>query len=351
MSANRSFSFVATLALIIAVFAASAAYSGPVAAAAKIPSGEPSAVPLVTLQDGAYGSTIGPGGALYVTQPAAGKIWRVDPKTGDPTLFASDLPTSVVPFGGVVDVAFIGNTAYALVTLVVDNIVPEDPEDALEGAVVGIYKVTGPDSSTVVADIGKFSVNNPPKIPFDYIVPTGVQYALETFRGGFLVTDGHLNRVLRVTLDGEVSEMMQFSNTVPTGLAVHGNTVYMAEAGPIPHYPQDGKVVTFGPTSDGAAKVASGTPLPVDVEFGRGRTLYALSQGDFPEDGNPADPAEENSGALVEVKPDGTFSVVVDGLNWPNSLEFIGNTAYVVTLAGEILEIDGVSGPPFGVSR
>ena len=28
--------------------------------------------------------------------------------------------------------------------------------------------------------------------------------------------------------------------------------------------------------------VANGAPLLVDVEFGRGRTLYALSQGSFP---------------------------------------------------------------------
>ena len=32
----------------------------------------------------------------------------------------------------------------------------------------------------------------------------------------------------------------------------------------------------------------------------------------------------------------------MDGLNQPTSLEFIGNTAYVVTLAGEIWKIDGV---------
>jgi hypothetical protein len=318
-----------------------------VAVAAQKPSGEPSATSLVTLMDGAYGSAIGPGRALYVTQPATGTIWRVDPKTGEETLFASDLPTSVVPFGGVVDVAFIGETAYALVTVVVDNPLSDD----LAGEVVGIYKVTGPDSSTVVADIGKFSVEHPPTIPFEYVVPTGVQYALQTFRGGFLVTDGHLNRVLWVTLDGEISELIAFGNTVPTGLAVHGKTVYLAEAGPIPHYPENGKVVKFGSKSPSATEVASGTPLPVDVEFGRGRTLYALSQGNFPLDGNPADPAEENSGALVEVQPDGTFSVVVDGLNRPNSVEFIGNTAYVVTLGGQILEIDDVSGPPFGVSR
>ena len=85
--------------------------------------------------------------------------------------------------------------------------------------------------------------------------------------------------MLRVTLDGEVTELIAFDDIVPTGLAVSGNTVYMAEAGPVPHLPENGKVVAFGPKSPTATEVASGARLLVDVEFGRGHTLYALSQG------------------------------------------------------------------------
>ena len=48
----------------------------------------------------------------------------------------------------------------------------------------------------------------------------------------------------------------------------------------------------------------------------------------------------------MKVNGDGTFTVITDGLDRPTSLEFIGNTAYVVTLTGEIWKIDGVSGPP-----
>jgi hypothetical protein len=160
---------------------------------------------------------------------------------------------------------------------------------------------------------------------------------IETYRGGFLVTDGHHNRVLWVTLDGEVTELIAFDNIVPTGLAVSGYLVYMAEAGPVPHESEDGEV-------------ASGASLLVDVEFGRGRRLYALSQGEG--SGGPAgSPALPNTGALVEVNGDGTFTVITDGLDRPTSLEFIGNTAYVVTLTGEIWKIDGVSGPPYGMSH
>lgn len=116
----------------------------------------------------------------------------------------------------------IGRTAYALVTLVGPDVGGVD--------VVGIYRVDGPHAFTVVADIGAFSAANPPSTPF--AVPSGVQYAFETYRGGFLVTDGHHNRVLRVTLDGAVSEVAAFGDIVPTGLEVSGDAVRSGRAWP-----------------------------------------------------------------------------------------------------------------------
>jgi hypothetical protein len=325
------------IGIVLMLAAALIAMISPSAASIRRPCEGPTATQLVSgLVEGAKGSTIGPDGALYVTEGAAGRISRVDPQTGDITTFASGLPPAIISIGGFsiggpIDVAFIDNIAYALVTLV--------SPDVGGSHVDGIYRVDGPDSFTVVADIGAFNLANPPPTPFD--VPTGLQYALQTFRGGFLVSDGHLNRVLRVTLDGEITVSIQFDNIVPTGLEVRGNTIYMAEAGPVPHLPQDGKVVSYRPNSPTATEVASGAPLLVDVEFGGGR-LYALSQGIFPVGSPPATPALPNTGELVKVNGDGNFTVITDGLDRPTSLEFIGNTAYVVTLTGEIWRIDGV---------
>ena len=53
----------------------------------------------------------------------------------------------------------------------------------------------------------------------------------------------------------------------------------------------------------------------------------------------------------MRVNNDGTFTEVFAPLDRPTSLEFIGNTAYVVTLGGEIWKIDNVGVPPFGASR
>jgi len=43
-----------------------------------------------------------------------------------------------------------------------------------------------------------------------------------------------------------------------------------------------------------------------------------------------------------------TLLNLIGGLDRPTSFEIINNTAYVVTLDGEIWTVEGLSGPPFG---
>jgi hypothetical protein len=293
---------------------------------------------LVSGLQGASGSAVGPGGALYVTEGAIGKVSRIDPKTGDVSTFADGLPLSLVGIGGAYDIAFLGSKAYVLVTLVGPDVGGSD--------IVGIYRVDGPSSFSVIADIGAFSMANPPST--DFFVPSGVQYSIQTYRGAFLVADGHHNRVLHVTTDGDISVFKSFENIVPTGLAVKGDKVFMAEAGPVPHLPEDGQVVAFSPYSPDVYEVASGAPLLVDVEFNRGVTLYGLAQGTWDGVGNGS-PAEPNTGSIVMANLDGTFTTITEGLDRPTSFEFIQNTAYVITLTGEIWTVEGVGGPPFGL--
>ena len=141
--------------------------------------------------------------------------------------------------------------------------------------------------------------------------------------------------------------MIAFENVVPTGLDISGRDIYLAQTGPAPHIPEDGKIVSFGPNSDQVRLEASGAPLLLDVEFGRGRSLYALSQGEW--DGAfPGSPAIENDGALWEANNDGSLRLIEDNINLPNSVEIIDNDAYVVTLTGEVWRFENISSAPFG---
>lgn len=208
----------------------------------------------------------------------------------------------------------------------------------------GIYRIEHDGSTTVVADLGTWSANHPPG--GEWFIDSGVQYAIESFRDGFLVTDGHHNRVLWVTHKGEISELLTLGNVVPTGLEVSGNTVYMGQAGPVPHLPADGRVVSFGANAPSVSQVATGAPLIVDVKFGHARTLYALSQGNWdpavlPIPANAGAPAEHNTGKLLKVN--GTaLTPVVSGIDQPTSMEFIGDTAFVITLTGKVIRIDNI---------
>jgi hypothetical protein len=285
---------------------------------------------LVSGLQGTIGSTVGPDGALYIPESVTGTITRVNPRNGHTTTFASGLPRRVGDLGGAMDVAFIHHTAYALVTLVSPDVGGTSAD--------GIYRIDGPNHVTLIADIGAYSLAHPPAT--DFFVPTGVQYAMQPYHGGFLVTDGHHNRVLRVLLNGDITEVIAFSDIVPTGLAVRGNTVYLAQAGPVPHLPENGKIVTFTTRTPVATEIASGAPLAVDVEFDSGHALYALSQGHFTPGHPEGSPADPNTGALESVHRDGTMTPVVIGLNQPTSLEFIHDTAYIVTLNGEVWTVD-----------
>jgi hypothetical protein len=291
------------------------------------------AVQLASGLEGTIGSTIGPDGALYVPESVTGTITRIDPRTGEATTFADGLPIRLGDLGGAMDVAFVGHTAYVLVTLV--------GSDVGGTSTVGVYRVTGPHETEVVADIGAFALAHPPEPAF--FVPTGVQFALQPYHGDLLVTDGHHNRVLRVDLDDavgdNVSEVVAFDDIVPTGLDLRFGRVYLAEAGPVPHLPETGTIVSFNPRHPIVRTVASGAPLLVDVEVAWPHGLYALSQGTFTA-GNPeGSPADPDTGSLLRVDRDGTMTPILTGLDRPTSLELRGDTAFVVGLAGDVWRI------------
>src|SRR4029453_18176864 len=149
------------IGIVLMSIAAVIAMITPSAVSGSSPCPGRTATQLVTGLQGAMGSAVGPDGALYVPEGAIGTISRVDPQTGEKTTFASGLPPAIIGIGGAIDVAFIDNIAYVLVTLVNDPLFQTSDVD-------GIYRVDSPNSFTVVADIGAFNLANPPTIQFPY---------------------------------------------------------------------------------------------------------------------------------------------------------------------------------------
>ena len=278
---------------------------------------------LATGLGGTLGSTVGPDGAIYVTDGIAGTVTRVDPKSGHTHLFASGLPTRIAPVGG----ATSPSSAARLTS-----------SSAWSGRRRRHCRRRHlPDrrtaSYTVIADVGAFALAHPPAT--DFFIPAGVQFAMVPYRHGFLVTDGHHNRVYRATTSGDVTEVETFADVVPTGIEAWGGRVYMTEAGPVPHLAENGRVDRLDVPAHTATEIARGAPLAIDTGH-EGHRVYALSQGHFPSDGEAGSPADPDTGALMRVRRDGSMETVADGLDQPTSMQFIGHAAYVVTLNGEI---------------
>jgi hypothetical protein len=97
-----------------------------------------------------------------------------------------------------------------------------------------------------------------------------------------------------------------------------------------------------GPDATIVPPVKHETRPALSVVFGRRDELYALSQGVWdlpPTPENEGKPAASDTRRLLRVQRDG-FAPVVEGLDRPTSLEFSGDTAFVVTLTGKVLRID-----------
>ena len=295
------------------------------------------------------GSTVGPDGALYVTDSTAGRIQRVDLRRGKVTTFADRLPRAIpgVVGGGVTDIAFRGHTPFVLVTGV-SRFWTELIGSSRAPAAEGIYRLdrvgSGRTRATLVADIYTWSQAHPPRYP-GYFIPGGFTYAMQPYRDGFLVTDGHHNRVLRVGRGGTISVFSDFNaDVVPTGLDRVGRTVLVGHAGPVPHLPANGRVIALRRPGGRAVTVAAGAPLLVDVEVGR-HTVYGLAQGDWPYEGQPDKegfPAAPNTGLLMRADGHSQFRTVVSGLDRPTTFELVGHQAFIVTITGKVLKITGL---------
>ena len=165
------------------------------------------------------------------------------PETGSLTTFVSGLPpaTAAVGIGGAMDVAFLDGTAYVLVTLVGSVL---RTARAWSMASTGSSKRRHPDP-----DRGHRGV----------VDRTSARDGLLRRQRGPVRAGGAPTAISSSPMAtttaccaspvaGDISQMKAFGNIVPTGLEVRGETIYMGEAGPIPHLPQNGKVVSF--TSD-----------------------------------------------------------------------------------------------------
>jgi|CXWL01.1.fsa_nt_gi hypothetical protein len=316
------------------------------------------------------GLKIGPDGMLYVAEAGTGgdtkitvdggeyfngftgRISKVDPQTGERTTVVKDLPSQAGPEGdsvGPADVAFLGGNLYYLQTHGGAGYgFPDNP--------TGIYRVNDDGSVALVADIGQFNLTHPIADVTNAgqadIEIGGNPYAMIVRDGAFLVTDGNQNQVMKVSADGTITRIAEFSgHPVTTGIASNGGPLFVGGFGQFPFAPAEGNVYQVGYQGGSIAEIADGFSGVTDVEFGPGGLLYALTFADQASSPDAPIPFDVFTGKILRVNNDGTMPPIVDGLNLATGLIFHGDTAYVSNngvsipgvFDGEIVKIENFS--------
>ncbi|HXN45698.1 MAG TPA: ScyD/ScyE family protein [Bryobacteraceae bacterium] len=316
------------------------------------------------------GLRFGPDGYLYVAEAGTGGtrstgsactqvVAPVGPYTGGPSAriskigadgtrstVASGFPSAQDAMGdllGVADVAFIGDTLYAVVAgggCSHGN--PSSPS--------GIAKVNIKNHSwTLIADIGSFLKAHPTKYESaDDFEPDGSLYSAIAHDGRLWTVEPNHGEVLSVTTGGLIKQEIDISasegHIVPTAIAARDGAFFVGNLNLFPIDPQWARVLTIrrgdGDDYDPApgfatqgyriASSKAGFTTVVAVDFGPDGLLYALELSDGA--GYPA----PGLGKVVRVKHSGEIEEVVTGLVVPTGMTFGPDGALFISNLGAI---------------
>jgi len=285
-------------------------------------------------------SPVGP----YTGSPVSGRISKINAH-GTRTTVTDKLPsTQTSPalggeVSGVADVAFVGNTLYALLSGGgCSHGVPSMPN--------GIVKINKNGSFTLLADLSAWQQSHPVLHPEpDDFEPDGTWYSMISVRGDLYALEPNHGELVKVTTSGSISRVIDISasqgHIVPTALSYHGN-FYMGDlfTFPIP----GGASKIFKITPGGEIKVdISGLNTVLGLVFDHHDRMFVLENtvgAPFPTPGK---------GRVLRVEPSGKTTVIAWGLNLPTGMTmgpdgnlYVSNWGFspVAIGGGQVLKIE-----------
>ena len=320
--------------------------------------------------DGPRGLKFGPDGALYVAEAGRGgpngpfdcdqAPAPVGPYHGGPTARISKitgpgqittvvdgLPSGIssLPSGdtlGVGDVAFVGNTLFAVLAgggCSHGN--PDTPN--------GVIRVDAEHGTwSYVADLSAFEKANPPANPgpsLDDWEPDGSWYGMVAVRGNLYATEPNHQEIDRISpTTGRIHRVLDVSASSeewvgPTGITYHGNFFF----GNLAPFPINlGSSNVFKVTPSGNFKVwDAGFTTVVGVAFDHRDRLYVLELSAAPGFPTPG------AGKLVRVSPSGKSEDILTDLVVPTAMTigpdgaiYISNFGAAPPALGQILRVE-----------
>jgi hypothetical protein len=251
----------------------------------------------------------------YLGSPTGGRISKID-WNGTRTTITDQLPSSQAneiiggDVEGVADVAFVGNTLYALLAGAgCSHGVPTVPN--------GIVKVEPNGSWTMIANLSAFQMANPvahPE-PGDF-EPDGTWYSMINVRGDLYALEPNHGELVKVTTSGDITRVVDISaelgHIVPTAIAYHGN-FYVGNLHPFPISGGASKIYKINPSGNIKEDV-DGLNAVLGLVFDKKARMYVLEMtvgAPFPAPG---------MGRILRVEPNGQKSVIATGLSLPTGM-------------------------------
>jgi hypothetical protein len=253
----------------------------------------------------------------YTGSPIGGRISKID-SNGVRTTVVDTLPSSqTIPsqgslVSGVADVAFIGDTLYAVLA-------GAGCSHGVLGVPNGIIRVNTDGTWSLIADLSAFQKANPVENPNpDDFEPDGTWYSMVAVRGDLYAVEPNHGELDKITPDGQVSRVVDISasegHIVPTALAYHGN-FYVGNLNTFPIEEGSSKIYKITPSGQ-IQIVAEGLTTVLGVAFdGQGR-MYVLENTT----GNPF--PTPGTGRVLRVSRSGVVEIIASGLDLPTAMTF-----------------------------